>query len=135
MLRSLSMSRLPLLKLPLQTTSSLRLLNLLTKPATSLCTSPSRNVTLKQNINFLKGLACCLGISEESVERHGDTECSEDHVRLPLDIGERWWDKEGECQVEAVSSPVSTYDWSGSGGNDLHPVTRGSEANTLSSVL
>jgi hypothetical protein len=101
-LRSLSVSCLPLVNLSLQTTSTLSLLNPVSKTTADLGTTPSRHVAVEDGLNFLKGLACGLRVGEERVEGHGDTEGAEDHVRLPLDVGEGWWDKEGEGQVETV---------------------------------
>lgn len=101
-LRSLSVSCLPLVNLSLETSGTLGLLDPVSKATAGLGTTPSRYVAVKDGLDFLEGLACGLRVGEERVEGHGNAECAEDHVCLPLDIGEGWRNKEGEGQVEAV---------------------------------
>ncbi|KAI6756233.1 hypothetical protein HG530_011969 [Fusarium avenaceum] len=111
---SLSVSCLPLINLSLETTSALGLLNPVSKATVGLGATPSGHVTVKDGLNFFKGLPSGLRVGEECMEGHGDTKGAENHVRLPLDVGEGWWNKEGEGKVEAVE---------------------GSKADTLGAVL
>lgn len=99
---SLSVSCLPLINLSLETTSALGLLNPVSKATVGLGATPSGHVTVKDGLNFFKGLPSGLRVGEECMEGHGDTKGAENHVRLPLDVGEGWWNKEGEGKVEAV---------------------------------
>lgn len=54
----------------------------------------------EDSLNLLEGLARRLREEEEDVEEHGDTEDTEDDVRPPLNIDERWRDEVGESEVE-----------------------------------
>jgi hypothetical protein len=61
---------------------------------------PSRDVVLKEFVNLFERLPDCLGVGEEDMECHGNTEGTKDQVRLPLDIGKSRWHEEGESQIE-----------------------------------
>ena len=82
-LRSLSVCRLSS-NIPLHALSSLSLL----VKASGLRALPSGNVAIKHGFHLLKRLTSGLGIGEKCVDGHDDTECAEDHVCLPLDVGE-----------------------------------------------
>lgn len=91
----------------LDSTSTLRLLHLLLESRRGMRASPSRDISIEQLIDFFEGLPRGLGIGEEDVEGHGDTEGAEDHVRLPLDVGECGRDEEGESQIEPIKDVSS----------------------------
>lgn len=64
--------------------------------------APGRDVSLEHEVDLLEGLVRGLRVEEEDVERHEEAEGAEYHVRLPLDVRERWRHEEGEGEVEAA---------------------------------
>lgn len=67
-------------------------------------TLPCGDLGFKDKVDFLEGLAGRLGVQEENPEGHDEAERPEDHVRLPLDVGEGRGNE--ECQRE-VEDPVA----------------------------
>ncbi|KAI6768690.1 hypothetical protein HG531_010879 [Fusarium graminearum] len=92
-------------------------LKLLLKASSRLGASPSRNVAIEQGIDLLEGLASGFGVHKECVYSHGNTKGAEDHVCLPLNVGEGWGHEKSQSKVEAKVPEISR------------------EADTLGSVL
>lgn len=62
---------------------------------------PGPDVAFEDDVDLLERLAARLRVGEEDVEEHDGAEGAEDHVRLPVDVGECGGDEEGEGEVEA----------------------------------
>jgi len=60
----------------------------------------SGSTFLEHHLDLFKGLACCLGIGEESLDCSADAENAEDDEEFPGDVLEGGWDEEADCEIE-----------------------------------
>lgn len=75
--------------------------HLLLKAGYGMGAPPSRDRCVKQLVDLFQRLAGRFRVGQVNMEDHGEAEGAKDHVCLPLDVGERGGDEEGESQVEA----------------------------------
>lgn len=116
----------------LEGASAFSLLNLLVKSSASDGAAPGRDISVKQEVDLLQSLPGGLGVAEKGVQSHGDTECTKDHVRLPLDVGEGGGNEEGQGEVEAICVSICMLRLSSS---DLQPVAGSRQTNALGTIL
>jgi hypothetical protein len=80
---------------------SLHIQNLLIQQAITRFGMPgSRSTFLEHHFDLFKGLPCCLGISEESLDCSADAEDAKDDEEFPGYILESGWDEEADCEIE-----------------------------------
>jgi len=62
---------------------------------------------IKDLLNFFEGFLASLREQEEHVEEHCNAEDAEDNVDFPSDVGECWWHKVSQSEVECPEREVS----------------------------
>lgn len=124
------------LNVTLETTGSLHLVHLLVERG-HLVGPPGGDIVVEHVVNLLERLLDSLGVGEEDVEGHDETEDTEDDVGAPLDVGESRRDEESEGKVESEKSRLvrescRKLDLK---GEYARPVASGGHTDTLGSVL